>query len=387
MRIAQDWIREEATQAVCDALTAEGAQALFVGGCVRNALMGEPVSDMDIATDAHPETVLALAKKAGIKAIPTGIGHGTVTLVLNGIPHEVTTFRKDVETDGRRAVVAFADDIADDAARRDFTMNAIYARPDGTVVDPLNGLPDLHSRRLRFIGDAEARIREDYLRTLRYFRFHAWYGNQAEGFDPEALAAIATTLDGLDTLSRERVGTELVKLLSAPDPAPAAATMRQIGVLSHVLPGADDRALAPLVHLEGSSTPEATRRLAALGGEDLQQTLRLSKSMAIRVAQLRDEIGSTQSAAELAYRHDATCACDVILLRSAVLEMPMPADFEAEVNRGAAAVFPVAAKDLMPDYIGPALGKRLRTLEKVWISSRFSLSRQALLDIPDEGQA
>ena len=386
MRIAQDWIREEATQTVCRALTAEGAQALFVGGCVRNALMGEPVSDMDIATDAHPETVLALSKKAGIKAIPTGIDHGTVTLVMNGIPHEVTTFRKDVETDGRRAVVAFTEDIADDAARRDFTMNAIYARPDGTVVDPLNGLPDLQARRLRFIGDAEERIREDYLRTLRYFRFHAWYGNQAEGFDPDALAAIAATLEGLDTLSRERVGTELVKLLSAPDPAPAVATMRQIGVLSHVLPGADDRALAPLVHLEGSTKPEATRRLAALGGEDLQQTLRLSKSMAIRVAQLRDEIGSTQSAAELAFRHDATFARDVILLRSAVFETPLPADFEAEVDLGAAAVFPLAAKDLMPDYSGPALGKRLRTLEKAWISSGFNLSRQELLDMPDEGQ-
>ena len=141
------------------------------------------------------------------------------------------------------------------------------------------------------------------------------------------------------------------------------------------------------MHLEGSTTPEATRRLAALGAENLQQTLRLSKSMAIRVAQLRDEIGSTQSAAELAYRHDATFARDVILLRSAVFETPLPADFEAEVDRGAAAVFPLAAKDLMPDYSGPALGKRLRTLEKAWISSEFNLSRQELLDMPDEGQA
>jgi poly(A) polymerase len=384
MRIEQDWIREKATQDVCRALTAEGAQVLFVGGCVRNALMGEPVSDMDIATDAHPETVLALAKKAGIKAIPTGIDHGTVTLVMHGIPYEITTFRKDVETDGRRAVVAFADNIADDAARRDFTMNAIYARPDGTVVDPLKGLPDLHARRLRFIGDAEQRIREDYLRTLRYFRFHAWYGNQAEGFDPEALAAIAATLDGLDTLSRERVGAEFVKLLSAPDPAPAVATMRQIGVLSHVLPGADDRALGPLVHLEGSTKPDATRRLAALGGAHLQKALRLSKSATTRVAQLREETGSSTSAAELAYRQGAAFAHDVVLLRSAVLEMPLAPDYESEISGAAASVFPLTAKDLMPTYRGPALGKRLRKLEKTWISSGFTLSRAALLALPDD---
>lgn len=384
MRIEQDWIREKATQDVCRALTAEGAQVLFVGGCVRNALMGEPVSDMDIATDAHPETVLALATKAGIKAIPTGIDHGTVTLVMHGIPYEITTFRKDVETDGRRAVVAFADNIADDAARRDFTMNAIYARPDGTVVDPLKGLPDLHARRLRFIGDAEQRIREDYLRTLRYFRFHACYGNQAEGFDPEALAAIAATLDGLDTLSRERVGAEFVKLLSAPDPAPAVATMRQIGVLSHVLPGADDRALGPLVYLEGSTKPDATRRLAALGGAHLQKALRLSKSATTRVAQLREETGSSTSAAELAYRQGAAFAHDVVLLRSAVLEMPLAPDYESEISGAAASVFPLTAKDLMPTYRGPALGKRLRKMEKTWISSGFTLSRAALLALPDD---
>jgi len=176
-RIDEAWLTEPATQQVCRALTEGGAQALFVGGCVRNALLGAPVSDIDITTDAHPERVMALAAAAGIKAVPTGIAHGTVTLVANSIPHEVTTFRRDVETDGRRAVVAFSDSIHEDAARRDFTMNALYARPDGTVLDPLDGLPDLQARRVRFIGDATDRIREDYLRSLRYFRFHAWYGD------------------------------------------------------------------------------------------------------------------------------------------------------------------------------------------------------------------
>lgn len=223
-RITEDWLTNPATQAVCAALEAGGAQALFVGGCVRNALMGVPVSDIDISTDAVPERVIVLAEAAGIKAVPTGIDHGTVTLIKDGIPHEVTTFRKDVETDGRRAVVAYSTCIEEDAARRDFTMNALYARSDGTVLDPLGGLPDLRARRVRFIGDAGDRIREDYLRSLRYFRFHALYGCDELGFDPEALAAIAGNLDGLATLSRERVGAELLKLLSAPDPAPTAVS-------------------------------------------------------------------------------------------------------------------------------------------------------------------
>ena len=207
-RITEDWITAEATQKVCAALTDDGAQALFVGGCVRNALLGVPVSDIDISTDARPERVMTLAEQAGLKAIPTGIEHGTITVVSHGLPHEITTFRRDVETDGRRAVVAFSDKVEEDAARRDFTMNALYAQPDGTILDPLNGLPDLQARHVRFIGNAQARIREDYLRSLRFFRFHAWYGDAEAGFDTDALAAISSNLDGLAGLSRERVGAE-----------------------------------------------------------------------------------------------------------------------------------------------------------------------------------
>ena len=164
--IDADWLTNEHTQRVCRVLTDAGAQALIVGGCVRNALLNQPVSDIDIATDALPEQVMKLAGEAGIKAVPTGIDHGTVTLVSGGIPFEITTFRRDVETDGRRAVVAYSDTVEEDAARRDFTMNALYVRPDGTVLDPIGGLPDLRARRVRFIGSAEDRIREDYLRIL-----------------------------------------------------------------------------------------------------------------------------------------------------------------------------------------------------------------------------
>ncbi|MBK0326056.1 CCA tRNA nucleotidyltransferase [Rhodobacteraceae bacterium F11138] len=381
-RIRDNWISHPATQAVCAALSAQGARVLFVGGCVRNALLGVAVSDIDIATSANPQTVTALAKAARIRVVPTGIDHGTVTLVKDGLAHEVTTFRRDVSTDGRRAVVAFSDDITDDAMRRDFTMNALYACPDGTVIDPLGGLPDLHARRVRFIGRGEDRIREDYLRTLRYFRFHAWYGDPQAGFDADALAAIAANLDGLGTLSRERVGAEMQKLLAAPDPAPSLAAMRNTGVLAQLLPGADDRALAPLIHLEGAADaePDPLRRLAALGGgSDVAARLRLGKAQATRLTALRDGAASGAGIAELGYRLPVDQARDALLLRCVWTEQPWPQDAAKLLRKGAAATFPVRAKDLMPRFTGAALGEELRRLESVWIASDFTLNRAQLL--------
>lgn len=378
-QIDQPWLKDAATHAVCDAITAEGAVLLFVGGCVRNALMGVAVSDLDLATDAHPEAVMQLAKQAGLKVIPTGIDHGTVTVVSGGVPFEITTFRKDVATDGRRATVAFASDIADDAARRDFTMNAIYARPDGHVVDPLGGMVDLNARRVRFIGTAQNRIREDYLRSLRYFRFHAWYGDPEAGFDPDALAAIAANLDGLGQLSRERVGAELLKLLAAEDPAPAVAAMRQSGVLMALLPGSDDRALAPLVHLEAGLKPNSIRRLAALGGPEMGEHLRLSKAQTANWTTLRDQAVGTNGAAELGYRFGETQARDVLMLRAALFEKPLTPNLETDIVTGAAAKFPLSARDLMPEITGKALGETLKRLESDWIGSGFTLTRNALL--------
>lgn len=374
-----DWLEDPDTQHVCKVLKDGGADVYFVGGCVRNALLGAGASDLDLCTNMRPERVIDVAETAGIRAIPTGIDHGTVTLVHKSVPYEITTFRRDVATDGRRAVVAFSDCIKEDAARRDFTMNALYARPDGEVVDPLDGLPDLMARRVRFIGTAENRIREDYLRSLRYFRFHAWYGNADLGFDPDALSAIAGNLDGIPSLSRERVGQELVKLLAAPDPAPAIAVMRQIGLLSVILPGSDDRALAPLIHLEAGMPPEPMRRLAALGGEDPRDALRLSKAQANMVQLLRTEATGSTAPAALAYMYDQSVARDAMLLRSALLEMPLPPMLETELNAGAQAVFPLTAQDLMPDLQGPALGVALKRLKSDWIASGFSLDKDSLL--------
>ncbi|MGG7645084.1 CCA tRNA nucleotidyltransferase [Rhodovulum sp. YNF3179] len=380
-RVTGSWLDSDDTQAVMAVLEAAGHQALAVGGCVRNALLGVAVSDVDIATDARPERVMEIAAAAGLKAVPTGIEHGTVTVVANKVGHEVTTFRRDVETDGRRATIAYADRVEEDAHRRDFTMNALYARADGTVLDPLGGLPDLRARRVRFIDDPHDRIREDYLRILRFFRFHAWYGDPAAGLDPDGLAACAELAGGMDRLSRERIGAETRKLLGAPDPAPAVAAMAQAGVLIHVLPGADPRALPVLVHLERAAgvPPDWRRRIAVIGGAEPAERLRLSKADQRHLERLRAGLDSGDPIAVLGYRHGHGIARDVGLVRAALSGQPLPRDLETEAARGAAAVFPVKPRDLMPDHQGAALGRKLQDLEARWIASDFALTRAELL--------
>ena len=375
------WLNDPKVARVCTAIEAGGYDIFFVGGCVRNVVLGKVASDIDISTNARPETVMKLAKDAGLKAIPTGIDHGTVTVISSGTPFEITTFRRDVETDGRRAVVAFSNDIIDDARRRDFTMNAIYARPDGSIVDPLGGIQDVLDRRVRFIEDADQRIREDYLRTLRFFRFSAWYGALDQGFDPDTLNAISSNLDGLKTLSVERVGMEMVKLLNAADPAVAVAVMRQTGVLNSVLQGADDTWLAPVIHVESlwNLSPDPIRRLAALGGTDVEIALRLSKVQARLLIQYRDGVGSMAGAGELGYRLGADVAKGIIALRCAYSGSPPVNEMLDRVVAGSAAKFPIKASDLMDVFSGPALGKRLKELEAEWIASNFTKTKEQLL--------
>lgn len=378
-RIRGDWIKAPEARRACAAVQNAGFQIFFVGGCVRNDLLGAQISDLDLSTNARPEQVIQAAKQAGLRTIPTGIDHGTVTIIVNQEPFEVTTFRKDVETDGRRAVVAFADNLHDDARRRDFTMNAVYATPEGKVIDPLGGLSDLQARRVRFIDDADTRIREDHLRSLRFFRFNAWYGDPQAGLDADGLAAIASNLDGLASLSKERVGAEMIKLLAAPDPSISLAAMDHTGVLGRVLPGATPKLLPVLIHAEQRHPPSALRRLAVLGGENAASHLRLSRRMASRLALLRAEMGLLTPLAELAYRHDAELAADIALLRCAQTGVLPDDQVWAAIEKGAEAHFPIRSNDLMPQYSGAALGEELRRLERLWIKSDFSLSREALL--------
>lgn len=370
------WLADPGARSVTGMLTEAGHQALFVGGCVRNALLGAPVSDLDIATDATPEQVLNLAADRKLKALPTGIDHGTITVISGGNPFEVTTFRKDIETDGRRAKVVFTDDVTKDAQRRDFTMNALYVDPAGHLIDPLHGLPDIEAGRLRFIGDPKDRIREDYLRILRFFRFHAWYARPDGGFDPDALAACAELGAGLDHISKERIGSEIYKLLSAPDPSVALGGIARSGVLTRVLPGADPKA-AFIVIASGMTDPIV--RLAAMGALNPATDLRLSKADATRLDRLRNAATSDHKPAEIGYRLGANDGVAAVHLRAAFLEHPIIDTDLSDVERGASQVFPIKAGDLMPEYQGPTLGARLQTLERLWVGSDFKLTKSQLL--------
>jgi poly(A) polymerase len=392
----QPWMSVPETLAVIAALSAGGSEVRFVGGCVRDAIVGRPVTDIDIATPDPPRRVVELLEAAGLKAVPTGIDHGTVTAVSHHRPYEITTLRRDVETDGRRAKVAFTDDWVADAARRDFTFNALSCTPDGRIYDPFGGIADLAARRVRFVGAALARIREDVLRLLRFFRFYAHYG--APPPDGEALAAVAAMAPLLPTLSGERIANETLKLLGAPDPAPVLDLMRVHGVLTHFLPeGRRLDRLARLTAIESAIDLPADppRRLAASldGGpaaaRAVGERLRLSKAQRRRLVEAlktpapQPQAGRTGWRA-LRYRLTAEAYRDRALVAWA--DSAAPADDAAwrdllAVADEAPAAFPIRAKDAVDRGAkpGPAVGALMRDLENWWIAGDFRADRAALL--------
>lgn len=346
-------------------------QARYVGGAVRDTLLGLAVKDVDIATPLDPHEVMRRLKAHSISVIPTGIEHGTVTAVLPEGPVEITTLRRDVSTDGRRATVAFATNWQDDAARRDFTINALYADPEtGEVSDWFGGLADLEARRVRFIGDARQRIREDHLRILRYFRFQARFGSQPADAEAEsAVAELAATLKGL---SRERVGMEMMNLLGLADPAPTLARMAQLGVLDVILPEADVAALALLVGAERQqgAAPDALRRLAALLpadpalAEQVASRFRLSGAQKKRLALAAGRETTPGDARALAYRLGRDAALDRLLLAGA----------DATPLEGwEIPVFPLKGGEIVARGIkaGPAVARTLQRIEADWIAAGF----------------
>src|SRR5262245_23486571 len=387
----QPWLTAPETRAVVAALTADGGRARFVGGCVRDALAGRAVGDVDFATPDPPERVLARLAAARIKAVPTGIAHGTVTAVVGGRPFEITTLRRDVATDGRRATVAFTDDWEADAARRDFTINAMSADPDGTLHDRFGGAADLAAGRVRFVGDPDTRLEEDHLRLLRFFRFHARFGRGAP--DEAALAACRRWAPKLARLSAERVRAELLKLLGAPDPAPTVATMLEGAILAAVLReiGAA-AALARLVALErprGLADP--LRRLAALLPRDARivdavgERLRMSNAERARLAAVSAPGPDPADAAALAaalYRDGVEAVRDRLLLDAAAAPAP-PAAIDAAlttVERWNRPSFPLRGEDVMAlGVAGPRVGQLLAAVESWWMAGGFRADRAACL--------
>lgn len=406
------WLHDKSLQALFAALNRDGGEARAVGGAVRNTLLGTLVNDVDLATTHVPQETMRLAEAAGFKPVPTGIEHGTVTVVVNGQPFEVTTLRQDIETNGRHAQVAFGTDWKVDAERRDFTINALYAKADGTVVDHVGGLADIETRTLRFIGDAEQRIREDYLRILRFFRFYAWYG--AGRPDGDALRASARLREGIRQLSAERIWAELKKLLSAEDPSRALLWMRQAGVLTEVLPESEkwgidaihgliraendlDWPVDCLLRLESLLPPDA-ERMKALG-----QRLKMSNAERMRLEAwaAADKVEPTLSEQALKlriYRGQRQAVLDRIRLAYAAARQAAVADNDALIRAGnyarllqlaenwQAPVFPVTGADLLQKGFskGPELGAALRRLETLWIDSGFGLDRRVLLDKLDQ---
>ncbi|MEM1382986.1 MAG: CCA tRNA nucleotidyltransferase [Pseudomonadota bacterium] len=373
-RIEAEWLAAPANRAVMAAL----GDAWYVGGCVRNALMGLSPGDIDLATPLRPEETTRRLQQAGLKVVPTGIDHGTVTAVCEGQGFEVTTFRADLETDGRHAVVRFSTEMAEDAARRDFTINALYADGAGAVCDPLGGLPDLAARRVRFIGDAERRIAEDYLRILRFFRFYAWYGEGT--IDRAGLAACTAMVDGLTRLARERVGVEIRKLLSAPDPAPSIAAMADSGVLAAALPGADTVRLTRYLAAEyaAGTDPDWIGRLAAMRPKAAGDALRLSR-LDHRALDTLLALGAMDAPVEeAAYHHGLRIARAHALTQGPHAEWD---EVALRIERAAAARLPLTARDLSSAGIepGPEMGAALGRAEEAWIASGFSLDKAALL--------
>jgi poly(A) polymerase len=378
---------------VMDALEAAGGAdcARYVGGCVRNTLLGKPVSDIDIATRLTPDQVIAALKAAGLKSVPTGVEHGTVTAISGGKPYEITTLRRDVETDGRRAVVAFTDDWGEDARRRDFTLNALYAQRDGTLFDPTgHGVADCRAGRIVFVGEAEERVREDYLRILRFFRFYAWYGSRPA--DAAALAACEALKGGLAGLSAERVSKELLKLLAADDPREAVALMAKTGVLGEVLPAPVDLArFDGLVVIEDETLFETdpVLRLAALlpddqvGAVQFAERLRLSNAERDRIAAALSptpEFKSWMSPREIrrvlyklgpqAFRDRAKLAW---ARADRTATTPQWRGMIALGEGWSPPAFPLTGEDVIAAGVpkGPMVGQVLREVEDWWIDHDF----------------
>jgi len=399
-RLAVAWLQAGAVAQLLGVLDRDGEEARVVGGAVRNALLGEEAGDVDIATTAMPVDVIARVEAAGFKAVPTGIEHGTVTVVIDGRPFEVTTLRQDVETYGRKAKVAFGRDWRADAERRDFTMNALSVAPDGTIHDYVDGFADIEARRVRFIGDPRQRIAEDYLRILRFFRFHAAYGRGVP--DATGLHACVLARAGLDALSRERVRVEILKLLLAPGAAPTVEVMADSGLLTRVLGGVPLLAgFDRLLQIEAAigAAADALRRLGALAvlviedAERLRQRLRLTnaeherlQSMATRWRGLAPSIGG-QAARALLYRLGPERFTDRVLIAwaraGAAADDPAWGELATLPARWVAPTFPLKSADLVQRGVakGPALGVALRAAEEAWIDGDFPADPAALAAI------
>lgn len=383
----QPWMDTPQVRALFGSLDRAGVVVRFVGGCVRNAVLDRAIDDIDLAVDKPPETIMQALTASKLKSVPTGLKHGTVTALVEGSRFELTTLRRDVETDGRRAVVAFTDDWLEDASRRDFTFNALYADRDGTLYDPFDGQSDLASGRVRFIGDADTRIAEDRLRVLRFFRFHAWYGRpplDGPGFD-----ACRRNAGALGSLSGERVAKELLRLLQAPAPADALQAMACSGALDHWLPEyAGVARLEALIAREDA--PDPLRRLAAILPASADATaigkrLKLSTQQALRLEVMLASAPAVDVAGGAkAWRAGIYHLGSVLYADRLLLAVDAAGDWRAALALARSWTppeLPVSGGDALKLGLkpGPRVGALIEAVERWWIDGDFSADRDACL--------
>ncbi len=375
------WLRNPSAQKLSKLYKNFGYQVLFVGGCVRNTILKMPVTDIDLATDAQPEEIIKIAKENNIRFVPTGLAHGTITLIIDNTNYQITTFRTDFDHDGRYAKVEFTESLLLDASRRDLTINALYCNHVGEVIDPLNGLDDIKKQKIKFIGNPNERIKEDNLRILRFFRFQAIYGNKNLEIDSIALEACHNHKSKLAALSKERITSELRKILSAPNPLEVIIKMNETGVLNELFQKVSIDSLEAYLKTEKKFKININwlGRLLSLQVTQEEESLKLTRCEFKFLKQTKSAIENQIHVLEFSYYNGVETGKIYSILQNFRHNIILSKNLLNQINSLATKKFPITAKDLMPEISGKKLGEALRSLEDRWIKSNFTLSKKELL--------
>ncbi|MDG1939415.1 MAG: CCA tRNA nucleotidyltransferase [Paracoccaceae bacterium] len=375
------WLRNPSAQKLSKLYKSFGYQVLFVGGCVRNTILKMPVTDIDLATDAQPEEIIKIAKENNIRFVPTGLAHGTITLIIDNKNYQITTFRTDFDHDGRYAKVEFTESLLLDASRRDLTINALYCNHVGEVIDPLNGLDDIKKQKIKFIGNPNERIKEDNLRILRFFRFQAIYGNKNLEIDSIALEACHNHKSKLAALSKERITSELRKILSAPNPLEVIIKMNETGVLNELFQNVSIDSLEAYLKTEEKFKININwlGRLLSLQVTQEEESLKLTRCEFKFLKQTKSAIENQIHVLEFSYYNGVENGKIYSILQNFRHNIILCKNLLNQINSLATKKFPITAKDLMPEIRGKKLGEALRSLEDRWIKSNFTLSKKDLL--------
>ena len=375
------WLRNPSAQKLSKLYKNFGYQVLFVGGCVRNTILKMPVTDIDLATDAQPEEIIKIAKENNIRFVPTGLAHGTITLIIDNTNYQITTFRTDFDHDGRYAKVEFTESLLLDASRRDLTINALYCNHVGEVIDPLNGLDDIKKQKIKFIGNPNERIKEDNLRILRFFRFQAIYGNKNLEIDSIALEACHNHKSKLAALSKERITSELRKILSAPNPLEVIIKMNETGVLNELFQNVSIDSLEAYLKTEEKFKININwlGRLLSLQVTQEEESLKLTRCEFKFLKQTKSAIENQIHVLEFSYYNGVENGKIYSILQNFRHNIILSKNLLNQINSLATKKFPITAKDLMPEISGKKLGEALRSLEDRWIKSNFTLSKKELL--------